>query len=84
MGREDTQGDKANADWRQAITKHLSNPGSTRDKKVHQQALECVLMDDELYRHTVDGVLLKCLGKEQSQVGRYMKACAGHIRRHQK
>jgi hypothetical protein len=48
MGREDTQGDNANADWRQAITKHLSNPGSTRDKKVHQQALECVLMDDEL------------------------------------
>jgi hypothetical protein len=26
------------------------------------------MMDDDLYRHTVDGLLLKCLGMEQSRV----------------
>jgi hypothetical protein len=48
------------------IISHLSNPSDTRDKKVHIQAMKYVIMDDELYQRTVDGILLKCLGKEQS------------------
>jgi hypothetical protein len=76
-GGEDTQGDNTNPYWRQSIIRHRSNPGNTRDKKVHQQALKYMIMDDELYRRTVDGVLLKCLG-------RCMKVCVGHIRRRQK
>jgi hypothetical protein len=43
-------------------------PSNKRDKRVHQQALKYVVMDDELYRRTVDGMLLRCLGEEQSQL----------------
>jgi hypothetical protein len=66
VGKEDMQGENMNPDWRQVIISHLSNPGDTRDKKVHIQAMKYVIMDDELYQRTVDGILLKCLGKEQS------------------
>jgi hypothetical protein len=30
--------------------------------------LKYTLIDDELYQRTIDGMLLKCLGKEQAKV----------------
>jgi hypothetical protein len=38
------------------------------DKKVKWQVLKYTLIDDELYHKTIDGVLLKCLAKEQARV----------------
>jgi hypothetical protein len=55
-------------DWRHDILEHLSNPSKVKSKKICQQALKYMLVDDELHRRTVDGVLLKCLSKEQSRV----------------
>jgi hypothetical protein len=32
------------------------------------QALKYVLLDNALYRRTIDGLLLKCLGLDQSRI----------------
>jgi hypothetical protein len=67
-GKANMQGKDAGPDWREAIIRYLSSPSNERDKRVHQQALKYVVMDDELYRRTMDGMLLRCLGEEQSQL----------------
>jgi hypothetical protein len=36
--------------------------------KTRRQALKYTMLDGELYRRTVDGLLLKCLGAEQGHV----------------
>jgi hypothetical protein len=46
----------------------VTNSSSTTDRKIHRQALKYMVMDGELYRWTMDGLLLKCLGEEQSQI----------------
>jgi hypothetical protein len=48
--------------------KCIRDPGKTTDKKVKRQVLKYTLIDDELYRRTFDGMLLKCLGGEQAKV----------------
>jgi hypothetical protein len=40
----------------------------TTNKKIKRQALKYMLLDDDLYRRTIDGVLLKCLGEEEAKV----------------
>jgi hypothetical protein len=44
------------------------DPKKTTDKKIKCQALKYTLLDDDLYRRTIDGVLLKCLGEEQANM----------------
>jgi hypothetical protein len=34
------------------------------DKKIKQQVLKYMAIDDELYWRTIDDVLLRCLGEE--------------------
>jgi hypothetical protein len=46
----------------------LRNPVKTTDKKVKRQVLMYTSLDGDLYRRTIDGVLLKCLGKEHAKV----------------
>jgi hypothetical protein len=48
--------------------KCIRDPEKTRDKKIKRQALKYMSLDDDLYRRTIDGVLLKCLGEEQAKV----------------
>jgi hypothetical protein len=43
-------------------------PDSNKDKKIWRQGLKYVMMDDELYQRTIDGLLLKCLGEEEADV----------------
>jgi hypothetical protein len=38
------------------------------DKKIKQQVLKYMAIDDELYWRTIDDVLLRCLGEEQAKV----------------
>jgi hypothetical protein len=47
---------------------YIRDPGKTTNKKIKPQVLMCMSIDDELYRRTIDGVLLKCLGEEQTKV----------------
>jgi hypothetical protein len=46
----------------------IRDPGNTTDKKIMRQALKYMSLDDDLYRRTIDGMLLKCLGEEQAKV----------------
>jgi hypothetical protein len=63
---EKEESDNGLVDWRQALKECIREPGNMRDSKLQQQTLMYTLVDGELYRQTVDGVLLKCLDKEQA------------------
>jgi hypothetical protein len=55
-------------DWRTPLVHYLENPGHIADRKVRQQDLKYVVLDNTLYHRTIDGLLLKCLGSEQSKI----------------
>jgi hypothetical protein len=55
-------------DWRTPLVHYLENPGHITDRKVRRQALKYVMLDNTLYRRTIDGLLLKCLGSDKSQI----------------
>ena len=38
------------------------------DRKIRFQAIKYVLLEEELYYWTIDGVLLKCIDKEEEKV----------------
>ncbi|CAN6558362.1 unnamed protein product [Malus baccata var. baccata] len=53
-------------DWRSPIIHHLNDHSSPTSKKNRQQATKYVLWAKNLLRKTPDGLLLKCLGQEES------------------
>ncbi|KAM2459303.1 hypothetical protein TB1_007454 [Malus domestica] len=53
-------------DWRSPIILHLNDPSSPTSKTNRQQATKYVLWAKDLLRKTPDGLLLKCLGQEES------------------
>jgi hypothetical protein len=55
-------------DWRTPLVHYLENPGHIADRKVRRQDLKYVVLDNTLYHRTIDGLLLKCLGSEQSKI----------------
>jgi ribonuclease HI len=56
-------GNEADAsDWRTPIINYLRNPSVRTDRNVRRTNFKYVLMSDELYRRTVNDILLKCLG----------------------
>jgi hypothetical protein len=55
-------------DWRTFLVYYLENPNHIADRKVRWQALKYVMLDNTLYRRTIDGLLLKCLGLDESKV----------------
>jgi hypothetical protein len=55
-------------DWRTPLVRYLQEPGVTVDRKIHRQALKYTLLNDELYRRTIDGLLLKCVGEDAAWV----------------
>jgi hypothetical protein len=50
------------SDWRTPIINYSWNPSVRTDKNIRRTTFKYVLMSDELYRRTVDDILLKCLG----------------------
>jgi hypothetical protein len=55
-------------DWRTPLVCYLENPGYIADKKVQRQVLKYVMLDNTLYRQSIDDLLLKCLGLDQSKI----------------
>jgi hypothetical protein len=55
-------------DWRTPLVRYLDNTGHIAGRKVRRQALKYVLLDNTLYHQTIDGLLLKCLGLDQSKI----------------
>jgi hypothetical protein len=45
-----------------------TNTGLVADRKVRRQGLKYVVLDNTLYRRTIDGLLLKYLGSDQSNI----------------
>jgi len=46
----------------------LKNPSQQVSRKLRYKAVKFVLLDEQLYHRTVDGVLLKCLNQEEAKV----------------
>jgi ribonuclease HI len=61
-------GESEKTDWRDELSKCISEPGKVKDRKVWRQALKYVVINDVLYRRTLDGVLLKCLSEEEASI----------------
>ena len=55
-------------DWRREIVDYLKDPSRKVDRKVRFQTIKYVLLEEELYYRTIDGVLLKCIDKEEAKV----------------
>jgi hypothetical protein len=55
-------------DWRRPLICYLENPDHIIYTKVRQQALKYILLYHDLYRRTIDGLLLRCLGSAQFKV----------------
>jgi len=54
-------------DSRKEIIDYLKDPSRKVERHVRFQATKYVLLDDELYYHTVDEILLRCLGDDESK-----------------
>jgi len=54
-------------DWRTEIINYLNDPSKKVERCIIFQATKYVLLDDELYYRTLDGVLLRCLDDDESK-----------------
>jgi len=54
-------------DWRKEIIDYLKDPSKKVERCVRFQATKYVLLEEELYYRTIDGVLLKCLGDDEAR-----------------
>jgi hypothetical protein len=61
-------GSTIRTDWRLPLLECIKDPEKITDKKVKRKVLKYTSLDDNLYRRTIDGVLLKCLGEEKAKV----------------
>jgi hypothetical protein len=55
-------------DWRKVLIEYISNPSCNQDQKIRRQALKYCVIDGSLYHQTVDGLLLRCLSKEEARI----------------
>jgi hypothetical protein len=55
-------------DSRIPLIQYLKDPTFKVDRKIRRQAFKYTLLDGDLYRRNIDGVLLKYLDKDQSKV----------------
>jgi hypothetical protein len=72
-------------DWRTPLLRYLHNPSHIADRKVLRQALKYVMLNNTLYCQTIDGLLLKCLGSDQSKIALgeiYEDICGTHQSTH--
>ncbi|XP_058764522.1 uncharacterized protein LOC131637974 [Vicia villosa] len=63
-----TINDMGGNDWRKPIVDYLRNPTGLTDCKIKYRALSYVLMGNELFKKTIEGVLLKYLGESEALV----------------
>ena len=54
--------------WRVKIADYLKNPSQKVTRKLRYKSTKYVLLDDQLYYKTVDGVLLKSFSQEEARV----------------
>ena len=54
-------------DWRKEVIDYLKDPSKKVERRVRFQATKYVLLEEELYFRTIDGVLLKCSGDDEAR-----------------
>jgi hypothetical protein len=72
-------------DWRTPLIRYLENPGHIVDRKVRRQSLKYVIFNNTLYCRTIDDLLLKFLGSNQSKISMgevHEGICATHLSAH--
>ena len=55
-------------DWRTPLLRYLRDSSAKIEKSVRRSAFKYVLHNNELYRRTVEDLLLKCLASDQARV----------------
>ncbi|XP_072077892.1 uncharacterized protein [Arachis hypogaea] len=55
-------------DWRKPIAEYLKNPSIPVERKIKLQAINFVLIADELYKKGIDRSLLRCLGQDDKNI----------------
>ncbi|XP_050919735.1 uncharacterized protein LOC127137307 [Lathyrus oleraceus] len=76
-----TVDDEGESDWRKPLVEYLRNPLGSTDRKVKYRALSYVLVNDELLKKIIEGVILKCLGESKAYVvvsSIHSGACGAH------
>ena len=70
-------------DCRKEIIDYLKDLSKKVERRVRFQATKYVLLEDELYYRTIDGVLLKCLGNDEAKglMGEIHEECVERISR---
>lgn len=56
----------ADTNWIKPIVSYLDNPVGSMDQKVKYTSLNYVVIYNELFKKTPEGVLLKCLGEGEA------------------
>jgi len=56
------------SDWREEIMNYLRNPSQKVSRKLRYKSIKYVLLDEQLYYKTINGVLLRCLSQEDAKV----------------
>ena len=54
-------------DWRVEIIDYLRNPSQKVSRKLRYKLIKFVLLNDQLYYKTINGVLLRCLNQEEAK-----------------
>jgi hypothetical protein len=54
-------------DWGKEIVDYLRDPSKKVERRIRFQATKYVLLEDELYYRTIDGVLLRCISDDESK-----------------
>jgi len=54
-------------DWRKEIIDHLKDLSKKVERRVRFQATKYMLLEEEMYYRTMDGVLLKCLSNNEAR-----------------
>ncbi|XP_058784321.1 uncharacterized protein LOC131659100 [Vicia villosa] len=68
-------------DWRKPLVAYLRNPTRSTDRKIKYKALSFVLLENEIFKKTSEGVLLKCLGDSKAYLAVsnvHSGACGAH------
>ncbi|XP_028193320.1 uncharacterized protein LOC114378935 [Glycine soja] len=68
-------------DWRKSIVEYLENPIGNVARKIKYRALNYVIVGNDLFKKTAEGVLLKCLSESEAYLAVshvHSGACGSH------
>ncbi|KAK2354765.1 hypothetical protein QL285_092243 [Trifolium repens] len=58
----------SDGDWRKPIVEYLRNPTGNVDRKTKYRALSYVIFENDLFKKTSEGILLKCLSEAEAYI----------------